>query len=141
MKLRRPRQAAVLGALTAALAALAAAPAVAAPAPIAATGEYVRTAPFIDGTIYEIRCSAVAPAAVTTRIDSCRLTGPGGTGYSAPATSSSGSFATTDLLASIPTYDWQLCWTASATYADGTGASTTGCTTVSPYAGAGASSG
>ena len=141
MKLRRSRSAVALGTLAAALAALPAAPAIAAPAPIAATGAFVRTAPFIDGTLYEIRCSAVAPGAVTTRIDSCRLTGPGGTGYSAPATSASGSVATTDLLVSIPTYDWQLCWTAGATYVDGTSGSTSGCTAASPYAGAGMSSG
>jgi hypothetical protein len=117
------------------------APAAAAADPITATGQFVRTAPFIDGTLYEIRCSAAAPGAVITRIDSCRLTGPGGTGYSAPATSASGSFATTDEIVSIPTYQWQLCWTASATYSDGTSSSTSGCTATSPYAGAGASTG
>ena len=75
---------------------------------------------------------------MTTRIDSCRLSDPSGLGYSAPAASSQGQTARTNELVAIPTYQWRLCWSGSATYADGSTQSTSGCTAVSPYAGAGA---
>ena len=121
------------------LAAVAAAPASAAPAPLVVSGQYARTAPFIDGTIYSIECDAVAPGAITTRIDSCKLADPSGLGYSAPAVSSQGPTARTNTLVAIPTYQWRLCWSGSATYADGSTQSAGGCTAVSPYTGAGAS--
>ena len=139
MNLDRMRRSALIVLCTSILAGLAAAPAGAAPTPMTATGEYARTAPFIDGTIYDIQCGAAAPGAVTTRIDSCKLIDPRGSGYGAPAVASDGATANTSYLVAIPTYQWHLCWTASATYGDGSSQSTTGCTGVSPYAGAGVS--
>jgi hypothetical protein len=52
--------------------------------------------------------------------------------------SEQGETATTRYLVAIPTYQWRLCWTGSATYADGSSQAASCCTLVSPYAGAGA---
>jgi hypothetical protein len=121
------------------LAGLTAGPASAATAPLTATGQYVRTSPFIDGTLYDIQCSAAAPGAVTTRIDSCKLINQWNQSYDAPPVTEEGSLAHTYYLVVIPTYQWKLCWTASATYGDGSTKATGGCTAVSPYAGTGES--
>jgi hypothetical protein len=115
---------------------LAAAPAHASPAPVVATGSFARTAPFIDGSIYEFECDAAAPGATVTRIDSCVLS-DGVEHLSAPAVSSTGSAAVTTGSYVLDSYQWQLCWTASATYSDGSTQSTSGCTATSSLAGAG----
>jgi hypothetical protein len=130
----RCARAGVLAALCTSI--LAAAPAQAAPAPIAATGSFVRTAPFIDGSIYEFECDAAAPGATVTRIDSCVLS-DGVEHLPAPAVSSTGAAAVTTGSYVLDSYQWQLCWTASATYADGSTQSTSGCTSTSSLAGVG----
>jgi hypothetical protein len=115
---------------------LAAAPAHAAPAPIVATGSFARTAPFIDGSIYVFECDATAPAASVTRIDSCVLS-DGVEHLTAPPTASTGPAAETDASYSLDSYRWTLCWTASASYPDGSTQSTSGCTPASSLAAAG----
>ena len=118
--------------------ALGSSPAGAAPAPIAAGASFARTAPFIDGTVYAFECHAAAPGATSTTISSCALT-DGLHTITAPAATSAGPAATTaQAVATTPLSQWQVCWTAGASYADGTGSSTTGCTSASSLAGAGA---
>jgi hypothetical protein len=109
----------------------------AAPALMVAGASFARTVPFIDGSIYTFECHAAAAAAQTTTISSCTLT-DGFHNAAAPATTSQGQTAFTDSAVSTnPTYSWRVCWTASATYADGSTQSTSGCTTTSSIAGAG----
>jgi hypothetical protein len=130
----RPLRTAALAAIATSIAA--AAPAQAAPAPIVASGAFARTVPFIDGSIYEFECDAAAPGAVTTRIDSCTLS-DGVENLTAPPVSSQGEAAATTGSYSLDSYQWKLCWTASASYSDGSTQSTSGCTSTSSLAGAG----
>jgi hypothetical protein len=125
--------------LALAAAAIGAAPASAAPAPLTAGASFARTVPFIDGTVYAFECHAAAPGASTTTVSSCNLT-DGLHNNNAPAVTSNGPFATTNqAVATTPLSQWRVCWTASATYSDGTSQSTNGCTTASSVAGAGTS--
>ena len=128
---------------TAALLALAVAAAVPATDAHAATGalvgggSFARTAPFIDGVIYLYECHAAAPGALTTRVDSCTISSSRGTS-SAPSASSPGPFAATNAGIVWDPSPNQVCWKVSATFADGTTQSKSGCTTTSDVAGAGA---
>jgi hypothetical protein len=117
---------------------LAASPAAAAEPPIAAAGSFARTIPFIDGELYAYECTASAPGAVSTSITSCQLTSRFGTVGAAPTTSQ-GAAAETAAAVSWDTTTNKLCWTASARYIDGSTQSTSGCSSVSDTAGAGAS--
>jgi hypothetical protein len=119
-----------------ATASIAAGAAQAAPAPLVGSGAFARTAPFIDGSIYEFGCDAAAPGALVTRIDSCTLS-DGVSTLTAPPVSSQGPAAATTGSYSLDSYQWTLCWTASASYSDGTTQSTSGCTAPSSLAGAG----
>jgi hypothetical protein len=125
-----------VAALTAIATSIAAGPAHAAPAPLVSSGSFARTVPFIDGSIYEFECDAAAPGAVVTRVDSCTLT-DGVSTLTAPAVSSQGPAAATTGSYSLDSYQWKLCWTASASYSDGSTQSTSGCTAASSLAGAG----
>ena len=111
---------------------LAAAAPAAASAAITAGGSFARTAPFIDGTIYVFECHAAAPGAV--QITSCTMT-DGLHTHSAPGASGTG-FAFTDSAVSTSNGPWRVCWTAT-----GGGSTTSGCSTTSEFAGAGASTG
>jgi hypothetical protein len=133
MTVRRTR-ACVLAALCTSI--LAAAPAHAAPVPIVATGSFARTVPFIDGSIYVFECDASAPGASVTRIDSCVLS-DGVEHLTAPPVTQNGPAAQTTGAYSLDSYQWQLCWTASATYPDGSTQSASGCTGTSSLAGVG----
>jgi hypothetical protein len=115
---------------------VAAAPASAAPAPIVAGGSFVRTAPFIDGYIMFWECHAAAPGAVSTTIGSCALKA-GVSSYEAGPVTQSGPAATTSgsVVRSAPSF--QVCWTASATYGDGSTQNTSGCSSSGAIAGAG----
>ena len=132
MKVRRAGSAALI-ALVAGL--LAAAPSEAA-APIVAGGAFARTAPFIDGYIVPFECHAVAAGAVSTTISSCVLKA-GGSSIAAPPVTSTGPFAATNEAVARTASSYQVCWTAGATYTDGTTQSTSGCSLASPIAGAG----
>jgi hypothetical protein len=127
-----PIRTATLIALTAG--AFAAAPAQAAPAPVVGSGSFAKTIPFIDGDIYAFECHAVAPGAVSTSVNSCTL-GP----VAAPPATQAGEVAATAQGVSQDPRQTQVCWTVSATYADGTSQSSSGCSTTSDTAGAGAS--
>lgn len=121
-------------------AAVAAAPASAATAPMAAGGSFARTAPFIDGSIYAYECHAVAPGALSTTISSCTLkASDGGSIPAAPSTSPGPVAATSGAVSSNVSLTYQVCWTASATYADGSSQSTSGCSSSSSIAGTGVS--
>src|SRR5919201_1337138 len=106
MQSRRIRSAALI-ALAGAIA-VPVATADAANAPIVAGASFARTIPFIDGTIYAFECHAAAAGAVSTTIDSCSLNN-----YAAPASASSGPFATTNEAVAVPVATYQVCWTAS----------------------------
>jgi hypothetical protein len=137
MNVRRVRRRAALIALAAgAIAAVPPTSAAAATTPIVAGGSFARTVPFIDGYIYVFECHAVAPGALSTTISACY--GPS----TAPAVTSPGPAASTNGAVSANPYStYQVCWTASAQYADGTTRSTSGCSTSSRLAGAGVSVG
>ena len=135
MKKSRARLA-VPTALALAAAAVAAAPASAATAPMAAGGSFARTAPFIDGSIYAFECHASAPGALSTTISSCALNS-----VSAPPSTQPGPVAATSgAVSSNTALTYKVCWTAGATYADGSSQSTSGCSTSSSVAGTGVSS-
>jgi hypothetical protein len=134
MTLRSGRLA-LAGALCASL--LAAAPAGAA-APLVASGAFARTAPFIDGSIYEFECDAAAPGATSTRIDSCVVSN-GVSSFGASGGTSAAEAAVADGSYIEPSYNWKLCWTASATYPDGSTKTTSGCTGSSSLASSGSS--
>jgi hypothetical protein len=123
--------------LASALAAVVAMPAVAAPAPLVAGGSFVRTIPFIDGTLYTFECHAVAPGAASTTVSACTMTDGLHTIAAPPATTLGQAAVTTETVATTPLSQWRVCWTASSTYGDGTSQSTSGCTTASSTAGAG----
>jgi hypothetical protein len=131
MNAGRVRGAALI-ALAAAAVAIPATTAEAANAPLVGGASFARTIPFIDGTIYAFECHASAPGAVSTSIDSCTMGQ-----YAAPASTSSGSVATTNEAVSVPVATYNVCWTASARYSDGTSQSTSGCTISSSVGGAG----
>jgi len=118
--------------LAAVVAAVSAAPAAAA-GPIVAGGSFVRTAPFIDGYIYSFECHATAPGAVATTISSCALNSIG----APPVTMAGPVAATREAVSTNPSLVYKVCWTASASYADGTTSSTSGCSPSSSIAGAG----
>jgi hypothetical protein len=129
MKIRALAPLAVAG-----LALAAAAPAGAAPAPIVGVGAFARTIPFIDGDLYAFSCTATAPGAVSTSVDSCALGSVG-----APAATQAGPLATTSEGVSQDPRTTSVCWTVSARYSDGSTQTATGCSTSSDLAGAGAS--
>src|SRR5690349_19269917 len=118
-----------LAALTAAaIGALAAGPAGAA-SPLVAGGSFVRTVPFIDGSIYAFECHAAAPGAVSTTVSSCTMvTSAGVNEAGAPAVTSSGSVAQTHDAVSMSVFTYHLCWTASAKFSDGSTQTASGCT-------------
>jgi hypothetical protein len=111
----------------------AASPAHAATGALVGGGSFARTIPFIDGDIYTFECHAAAPGAVSTRVDSCTLGA-----VAAPPASSAGAAAVTDGAVSQDPRTTQVCWTVSATFADGTSQAKSGCSTSSDLAGAGA---
>jgi hypothetical protein len=115
---------------------VAAAPASAAPAPIVAGGSFARTVPFIDGSIYEFECHAAAPGATSTRITSCVLS-DGVENLPATGLTSQSEAAVATGSYSLDSYQWKLCWTASATYSDGSTQTTSGCSGTSSLASAG----
>ena len=131
---------AVLAAIVVPIALLAAGAAGAADAPITAGGSFVQTVPFIDGTLYTFECHAAAPEASSTTISSCTMSDGLHNIAAPPSTSVGGQAATTsEAVATTPLSQWKVCWTASATYSDGSGQSTSGCTNASSLAGAGVS--
>jgi hypothetical protein len=132
MKVRRAGSAALI-ALAAGF--TAAAPAQAA-APIVAGGSFARTAPFIDGYIVPWECHAVAAGAVSTTISSCVLKA-GASSIPAPPVTQTGPVAATNEAVAQTSSSYQVCWTASATYTDGTSQATSGCSSGGPIAGAG----
>lgn len=133
MKARRSATAAIAVLATCAIAAPAAS---AANAPIVAGGSFARTIPFIDGNIVVFECHAAAAGAVSTTISSCQLNSVYGPVGAAPVTQT-GSAAVSDGAVSIDPANFQVCWTASAVYADGSTQSTSGCSTSGQLAGAG----
>jgi hypothetical protein len=130
------RSAALAVLIAGAISALPAGAASAASTPIVGGGSFARTVPFIDGYIYAFECHVAAPGAVSTSVNSCVLTN-GTSSIAAPPSTSSGSFAQTNEAVSIDTATFKVCWTGSASYSDGSSQSTSGCTTSSPFAGAG----
>ena len=138
MQLSRVRRAA-LGALSVvAVGALAAPAAGAANAPLVAGGSFAQTVPFIDGTIYPFECHAFAAGATTTAINSCVLSN-GISSYAASPVTSAGPFAITSADTIVDVAPYQLCWKATATYADATTQTTSGCTAASAVGGTGVS--
>jgi hypothetical protein len=133
MKFRRSRTAALCAL---AVAAVPATSAHAATGALVGGGSFARTIPFIDGDIYAFECHAAAPGALTTRVTSCALTSTFGT-VSAPAASSTGPAAATDGAVSWDPSPNHVCWTVSATFADGTTQTKSGCSTTSDTGGAG----
>jgi hypothetical protein len=133
MQVRRTRAAALAAATSSA-----AVPALAdaADGPIVANASFAQTVPFIDGMIYAYECHAAAPDAVSTTISSCVLESGIDT-YPAPPVTSSGSAAFADQGVSVDPKPYQVCWTASSLYADGTTQGASGCTSTSPVAGVG----
>ena len=110
--------------------------ALAANAPSVAGSSFARTIPFIDGNIVVFECHAAAAGAVSTTISSCDLNsvfGPVG----APPVTQTGPAAQTTGAVSIAPATYQVCWVASAVYADGSSQSTSGCSTSGGLAGAG----
>src|SRR5437764_8578673 len=116
MKVRRTRTAALCAL---AVAAVPATSAHAATGALVGAGSFARTIPFIDGDVYAFECHAVAPGALTTRVTSCALTSSFGT-VSAPGASSTGPAAATAGAVSWDPSPNHVCWTVSATFADGT---------------------
>jgi hypothetical protein len=108
-------------------------PAGAATGALAGGGSFARTIPFIDGNLYAFECHAVAPGAVSTSVDSCALGA-----VAAPAARQAGPVAVTTQGVSQSTRVTSVCWTVSATFADGTSQTRSGCSTASDLAGAGA---
>jgi hypothetical protein len=100
---------------------------------LAGGGSFARTIPFIDGDIYAFECHAVAPGAVSTSVDSCTLGA-----VAAPATQQTGPAAVTTQGVSQDPRVTSVCWTVSATFADGMRQTKSGCSTASDLAGAGA---
>jgi hypothetical protein len=128
----------------AALTALAAAIAVAVPAttaaaattPIVGGGSFARTIPFIDGSIVAYECHAAAPGAVSTTVNSCVLNSVFGP-VPAPPSTSPGPAAATSGAVSLDPATYQVCWTVSAQYVDGSTQSSSGCSTSGTLVGAG----
>jgi hypothetical protein len=89
---------------------------------IVASGNY--TGVLLNGITVAFECHAAAPGAVSTEINSCRLT----TGPSAAPIALPGDAAATAGEATVPFAPFQLCWTASATYVNAARKSTSGCT-------------
>lgn len=141
MHTRRLR-AAALSALAAAIAVAvpattaAATTAAAATTPIVGGGSFARTIPFIDGSIVAYECHAAAPGAVSTTVSSCVLNSVFGPVPASPSTSP-GPAAATSGAVSLDPATYQVCWTVSAQYIDGSTQSSSGCTTSGPLAGAG----
>ena len=136
MKVRRVRSAVLVTLTAGVFAAVSASPAAAA-GPIVGGGSFARSIPFIDGWIYTWECHAAAPGAASTTISSCTLNSVDGP-IGAPSVTSTGPAAATDESVSTnPALTYHVCWTASASYADGTTANTSGCTLSSSIAGAG----
>ena len=129
---------------TPALAALAAATAIAVPTttaaaattPIVGGGSFARTIPFIDGSIVAYECHAAAPGAVSTTVNSCVLNSVFGPDAAPPSTSP-GPAAATSGAVSLDPATYQVCWTVSAKYVDGSTQSTSGCSTSGGLVGAG----
>ncbi|HEY2436506.1 MAG TPA: hypothetical protein VGH93_04955 [Solirubrobacteraceae bacterium] len=119
-----------------ALSAAAASTAAAADPALMGGGSFARTVPFVDGQIYAFECHALAPGAQTTTVDSCSMTPDGP--IAAPPATASGPFAITHgAVSSNPSVSYTLCWTVSATYADGITQATSGCAGPSSVAAAG----
>jgi hypothetical protein len=136
MNARRSRTAAAT-LIAAAVAATAAVPAAsAAPAPIVGGGSFARTIPFIDGNIVAFECHAAAPGAVSTTVSSCVLNSAYGP-VPAPASTSTGPAAVTSQSVSIAAATYQVCWTVSTRYSDGSSQAGTGCTSSGTLVGAG----
>lgn len=137
MNARRSRAAAAAALIAAAVAATAAVPAAsAAPAPIVGGGSFARTIPFIDGNIVAFECHAAAPGAVSTTVSSCALNSVYGP-VPAPASTSPGPAAATSQGVSIGAATYQVCWTVSARYSDGSSQTGSGCSTSGTLVGAG----
>ena|SRR5438309_2229874 len=117
--------------------AFAAAPADAANPPIVAGGSFARTVPFIDGSIYAFECHAAAAGAVSTTISSCTLNSIDGAVGAPPVTQQGPAAETSGAVSTNVSLTYQVCWTASARYLDGSTQTTTGCSTSSSIAGAG----
>ena len=96
---------------------------------------FVRTIPFIDGYIYAYECHAIAPGATTITISHCSTDS-----IDDPPIASESVAGARITVGGVArdTQPTQVCWTASATYADGTSQMTSGCTITSEFAGAGA---
>lgn len=100
-------------------------------------GAFVQSAPFIDGTLLTFTCTAAAPGAQSTSIDSCTLANSQYVAAAAPAASSQGPAAETQETVAVPVTAYHVCWTATGHNVDGTSTSTSGCTAPSTLAGAG----
>lgn len=123
-------------AIAVAVPATAATTASAATTPIVGGGSFARTVPFIDGSIVAYECHAAAPGAVSTTVNSCVLNSVFGPVAAAPSTSP-GPAAATSGAVSLDPATYQVCWTVSARYADGSTQSSSGCTTSGTLVGAG----
>jgi hypothetical protein len=128
---------AVLVALIAGLTTAASATEASAATPIVGGGSFARTIPFIDGSIYAWECHAAAPGAVSTTISSCTLNSVDGADGAPPVTSQGPVAGTDGAVSTNPALTYHVCWTVSASYADGTSQTTSGCTLSSSIAGAG----
>jgi hypothetical protein len=137
MNARRSRAAALAALIAAAVAATAAVPAAsAAPAPIVGGGSFARTIPFIDGNIVEFECHAAAPGALSTTVSSCVLNSVFGP-VAAPESTSPGPAAATSQGVSLAPANYQVCWTVSAGYSDGSTQASSGCSSSGTLVGAG----
>lgn len=86
------------------------------------SGNY--TGVLLNGITVVYECHAVATGAVSTAVNSCRLT----TGGAAPARALPGETSATAGTSTVPFKPFQLCWTVSATYLDASTKTSSGCT-------------